>query len=62
MIPKNFDLRHYESDLSDEEMQECRLAGLRQKEIAALGEKYLCHPTKAPVRGVYHPLTGARLQ
>lgn len=61
MIPKNFDLRHYEAHLSGEEIQECRLAGLRQKEIAELGEKYLCHPSNAPERGTYHPVTGFRL-
>lgn len=55
------DLRHVETNLSDEEMQECRLAGLRQKEIAELGDRYVLHPKNAPERGAYHPVTGFRL-
>lgn len=61
MIPKNTDLRHVETDLSYEEMQECRLAGLRQKEIAELGDRYLLHPANAPEKGQYNN-QGTRLQ
>lgn len=62
MIPKMTDLRHVETGLSDMERQECRLNGLRQKEIAELGESWVCHPSKAPAKGTYHPTTGMRLQ
>lgn len=55
------DLTKVDTHLSAAEKQECRLAGLRQKEIAALGERYSCHASKAPARGNYNPLTGIRL-
>lgn len=58
---RNSDLTKVDTHLSDAEKQECRLAGLRQKEIAALGERYLAHPKNAPAKGFYNPLTGARL-
>jgi hypothetical protein len=58
---RNSDLAKVDTHLSATEKQECRLAGLRQKEIAALGERYTCHASKAPARGTYNALTGARL-
>lgn len=58
---RNQDVKALATGLSAAEMQECRLSGLRQKEIQALGMKYSCHPSKAPERGTYHPLTGFRL-
>jgi hypothetical protein len=33
----------------------------RKRAIEALGTKYLLHPDNAPKRGVYNPMTGARL-
>lgn len=29
--------------------------------VAALGRKWLLHPSNAPKRGTYNPMTGARL-
>ncbi len=55
------DLTKVDTPLSDAEKQECRLAGLRQKEIAALGDRYMCHPSNAPAKGFYNN-QGIRLQ
>jgi hypothetical protein len=55
------DLRHVETGLSDAErlqaIQECAL--LRQKRL--LGQRWVAHPANAPAKGIYNPLTGARL-
>lgn len=59
---RNSDLRHVETDLSDEEKATARRAGLAQKARAALGGRWVMARQHAPARGVYNPLTGARLQ
>lgn len=41
MIPKNFDLRHYETDLSDDEKKLAILEGRRLQQIRELGDKWL---------------------
>lgn len=33
----------------------------RKRAIEALGERWVCHPANAPTKGVYNPMTGARL-
>lgn len=33
----------------------------RKRAIEALGERWICHPKHAPAKGVYNPVTGARL-
>ncbi|WP_059416194.1 hypothetical protein [Cupriavidus basilensis] len=62
MIPKNTDLRHVRTGLSGEEIKLAVLESRRMQQIRDLGDTYLLHPKNAPVRGVYHPTTGARLQ
>lgn len=59
---KGFDLRHYESPLTEAEKRQAREDGLREKAKAALGAKWVMAREHAPARGVYNPLTGARLQ
>jgi hypothetical protein len=34
----------------------------RQRAIEALGERWVCHPSKAPKKGVYNPVTGKFLR
>lgn len=58
---RNTDIRHIDTGLSAEEKRAAREEGLRQKQRRELGERYLCHPANAPRRGVYNPITGARL-
>lgn len=41
MIPKNFDLRHYDTDLSDEERHIAILESRRLQQIRELGDKWL---------------------
>lgn len=53
MIPKNFDLRHFDTGLSDMEKHEAILESRRLQQIRELGDVYLCHPANAPKRGVY---------
>ncbi|NSX18136.1 hypothetical protein HTY52_28950 [Cupriavidus taiwanensis] len=55
------DLRHVDTGLSATEKAEARRAGLAQKAIAALGARWTCAPEHAPRRGMFNPLTGARL-
>lgn len=62
MIPKNTDLRHIETGLSGEEKKLAILAGRRQQAIRELDAMWVCHPNNSPVKGKYHPATGARLQ
>lgn len=62
MIPKNTDLRHIETGLPEAEKRTARREGLAQKARAALGAKWVMAREHAPARGVYNPLTGARLQ
>lgn len=33
----------------------------RKQAIESLGERWVCHPANAPQKGIYHPVTGARL-
>ncbi|MBB5508107.1 hypothetical protein [Paraburkholderia atlantica] len=33
----------------------------RKRAIEALGERWVLHPSHAPRKGVYNPMTGARL-
>ncbi len=61
MIPKNFDLRHYRTGLTDDEIKLAVLESRRLQQIRDLGDAYLCHPSNAPKRGVYNPATGLRL-
>lgn len=58
---KGFDLRHYVSPLTEDEKRQARMEGLRQKALQALGARYLCHPSHAPKRGTYNPITGVRM-
>lgn len=41
MIPKNFDLRHYETDLSDDEKKLAILESRRLQQIRELGDKWI---------------------
>lgn len=59
---RNTDLRHVDTGLSANEKAEARRAGLAQKARAALGDRWVMAHQHAPARGVYNPLTGARLQ
>lgn len=56
------DLRHVDTGLSANDKAEARRAGLAQKARAALGGRWVMAREHAPARGVYNPLTGARLQ
>lgn len=58
---KGFDLRHYVSPLTEEEKRQAREDGLREKAKARLGDRYVLSLTKAPAKGHYNPMTGARL-
>lgn len=58
---KGFDLRHYVSPLSEEEKRQARVDGLREKAKAALGDRWVCSPSKAQAKGHYNPMTGSRL-
>lgn len=61
MIPKNTDLRHIETDLSDEEKHLAILESRRLQQIRELGDAYLLHPKNAPAKGFYNN-QGTRLQ
>ncbi|KAF7958236.1 hypothetical protein AWV80_01310 [Cupriavidus sp. UYMU48A] len=61
MIPKNFDLRHFETDLSDEEKHLAILESRRLLQIRELGEAWVAHPKNAPAKGFYNN-QGIRLQ
>lgn len=49
MIPKNFDLRHYDTGLSEDEKRRIR----RRTAIVSLGNKWLLHKDNAPAKGTY---------
>lgn len=65
MIPKNTDLRHVHTRLSQFEIHEACNESAKLKEIeaqkAALGVKYVLHPDNAPAKGIYNN-QGTRLQ
>lgn len=61
MIPKNYDLRHYVSPLTEDEKRQARADGLREKAKAALGDRYVLAMANAPRKGQYNAMTGARL-
>lgn len=61
MIPQNFDLRHYDTGLTDDKRREAILECRRLKQIDALGTRHLMHPANAPAKGAYNELTGVRL-
>ena len=60
-IPKNTDLRHVSTGLSGEEIKIAVLESRRMLQIRELGDRYMCHESKAPAKGVYNALTGLRL-
>lgn len=62
MIAKNTDIKAWDTGLSEAEKRAARREGLAQKARAALGAKWVMAREHAPARGVYNPLTGARLQ
>ncbi|WP_158664374.1 hypothetical protein [Cupriavidus metallidurans] len=47
------DLRHVDTGLSPAERDDARREGLRQKSIAALGDRWLLDQKHAPQRGTY---------
>ena len=49
-------LRQMAADIDNTADARCR------RVIEALGERYVLHPSNAPVKGVYNPTTGARLR
>lgn len=61
MIPKMTDLRHVETDLSDDEKKLAILESRRLQQISELGDAYLLHPDNAPAKGIYNN-QGVRLQ
>lgn len=56
------DLAKIDTGLSADEKAAARRSGLAQKARAALGGRWVMAREHAPARGVYNPLTGARLQ
>ncbi|WP_133254666.1 hypothetical protein [Paraburkholderia unamae] len=55
------DLRHVETGLSEREKREAVEECQRLRQREQLGTRHLLHPANAPRKGVYNPLTGARL-
>jgi len=62
VIPKNTDIKAWDTGLTEAEKRAARIEGLRQKARAALGDRWVLSLQHAPRRGTYNPLTGARLQ
>jgi hypothetical protein len=55
------DLRHFNADLTEDERREAIYEAQRMRQREALGERWILHPSRAPQKGTYNPLTGARL-
>ncbi|RQR87683.1 MULTISPECIES: hypothetical protein [unclassified Burkholderia] len=62
MIPKNCDLRHYNTGLTDSERREAIYECQRLKQIDTLGARHLTHKANAPAKGRYNPITGVALK
>ena len=59
---RNSDLRHVATDLPEAEIAEILRENKRLMQVRQLGSRYLLDPSNAPVKGVYNPLTGAKLK
>jgi hypothetical protein len=55
------DVKHLNSGLTEDERREAIYEAQRMRQRETLGERWICHPSKAPQKGSYNPLTGVKL-